>query len=459
MTNQEVIQMVRTGVPEVAILASIQRSTPKFDLSANGLALLKQAGVSEAIVLAMLRAAWAAPSGMPQVAGVPSPTPAGGTTPGKTSKRLTPQQRTALLARIHSVPAKPGPIISNPAAGQANTSTLATLQQQKQTALNERGQAPPPAATSGGTQSPAYSRASAPAAASRMAAPPPPASGGSLVNRPGLGNAASSNLNIACGSFNSPIVTAVSGQSGSAAIFTQDPAYNPFTIKGCYFGSSKGQAQLNLPSGRKLADLTIDSWTDNLITVEVDPSLLDVLDLSNVTLVLFPANGPQVQKSGFRFSAMRRELLLSSIPASEASLSPTNDDEGNPITMQYSSPSQGASAAVDRYNGVRFPGGTDVFDFSKLKPGFVVEKFQVTPLNNSNTNPGCGQSGPSTTTFYIDGSWAWQMAGNTIRVSWQETHCHDAYQGDASDSSYGLNVWVLGPAVSANTNPWQDGLK
>jgi hypothetical protein len=110
---------------------------------------------------------------------------------------------------------------------------------------------------------------------------------------------------------------------------------------------------------------------------------------------------------------------------------------------------------VDRINEVRFPGGTDVFDFSKLKPGFSVEKFQVAQLSVT-----CDPS----ETSYTDGNWNSQLSGNSIRVTWQEHHCHSpsgfpgALGGDLSDASYGLDVWVIGPALAPGDSPWQDGV-
>ena len=369
-----------------------------------------------------------------------------GTTAGSAGQPThppTPLQLNALLAKVRSTRGKTSPIITNPAAVQANSALIATLRQQKQTAVMERGQS---SGLSG--------RASPPSA-------PPSPSGGSLSSRVALSGAALPNISVACGTFTSAIIVSVSGQSGSAAVFSQDPAYNPFTIKGCHFGNVKGQAQLNWPNGRKLADLTIDSWTDSQLTVEVDPALTDILDQPNVTLVLFPANGPEAQKSGFRFFAMRRELLLSSIPSSEVTLAPITDDGGGQVTAKFSGPYQlssgNLSGGVDRYNVVRFPGGTDAFDFSKLKPGFALEKFQVTTLSDqaSVTSSACSGFGPTTSTAYTDGNWAWQMTGNTIQVTWKEDHCHDAFNGDFSAASYALNVWVVGPVLSSSGSPWQ----
>lgn len=463
MTNEEVIQMVRSGVPETAVITLVGRSIPNFDLSARGLSTLKGSGVSEGIVRVMLQAQWTATPGLtgtPQPAGGPSPTPAGrGPTVGGTAQQKSPQQMSTVIAKLHSATGKLSPVVSNPAAGQSSSATIAALGQQKQVALTERGQGGAPAGAVPSTTTNTTSRLSTMRAPVIAAAPPPQSSS---PNRAAMG--AQTSVALSCTTFNTPIISTVSGQQGSVT-FTQDPQFNPFTIKGCNFGSAKGQAQLNSANGRKLATLNVDTWTDTLLTVEVDPTLTDALDQDNITLVIFPASGPQAQKAGLHFYAKRAELLLATMPTSEASLTPITDDSGSPVTAKFSSPyplsSGSMSGGVDRYNVVRFVGGTDSFDFSKLKPGFVLEKFQVDTLSQADAgaSSACSGFGPTTSTAYTDGNWAWQMSGNTIRVTWMEAHCHDAFNGDWSDASYGLNVWVIGPVISSATSPWQDGVR
>lgn len=387
-----------------------------------------------------------APRGIATTPGTPGAAPSGA--------RPTQQQLNARFARPHSLKGKLTPIVTNPASSQASQSMLGLLQQQKQIALSERGQSAPSGGSSG-TVTPTAGTARMTllrGPVSTTAAPAPSSNFGSTTALRGT------NIAVSCATYHGPIITAVSGQQGSSAVFTQDPQYNLFTIRGCNFGQTKGQSQLNSSNGRKLADLTIDTWTDTLITAEVPATLSGALDQSNVSLVLFPGTGPQVQKSGFRFYAKRAELHLTAIPAGQVALASTSDDGGSPVQAKLSSPftvSTGSmSGGVDRTNVVRFPGGTDVFDFSRLKPGFTVEKFQVNQLSNAS----CSDLGPTTTTAYTDGSWNSQMSGNTIRVTWQEQHCHDAYFGDASDASYGLDVWLTGPVLGPGESPWQDGV-
>ena len=53
LTNADVINMVKAGVPQSAIVTSIQSTPTQFDLSPNGLGALRRAGVNQAILGAM----------------------------------------------------------------------------------------------------------------------------------------------------------------------------------------------------------------------------------------------------------------------------------------------------------------------------------------------------------------------------------------------------------------------
>lgn len=180
-------------------------------------------------------------------------------------------------------------------------------------------------------------------------------------------------------------------------------------------------------------------------------------------MCFFPPVDRKPQKSGLHFYAKRVELHLASIPASAAALASIADAGGSPVAAKFSSPYASspyasskatASGGVDRVNEVRFQGGTDVFDFSKLKPGFSIEKFQVRQLSAT-----CDEGASA----YTDGNWDSQLNGNAVRITWQEHHCHDSGFGavsgyDFSNASYGLEVWVVGPVLSPSESPWQEGV-
>lgn len=56
ITNQRVIEMTKLGFGDEIIIAKIKTGTPKFSLSDNDLLALKQAGVSDKVIAAMLEA-------------------------------------------------------------------------------------------------------------------------------------------------------------------------------------------------------------------------------------------------------------------------------------------------------------------------------------------------------------------------------------------------------------------
>ena len=326
------------------------------------------------------------------------------------------------------------------------------------TALAPVGITPPPAAT-----------------------PPPPAPHSSLGVR------ASNQFSLGCPvNSNQVMIQSVSGQESGSAIFTQDPQFNPFTITGCRFGNAQGQAHLNDASGRKLADLVIDSWTDTMLKVEVDPKMLPSNDLTNVTLVVNPTNGPQGQRQGFKFHGMRKKVLLQSLPptgvlpinqggfvthgAAVLSLTMPMEVDGYRVGAEFSSPyrgiassvateeqlnisevlsygndGQGMTAGVDRNSsGHGYPNGTDTWQIKSLAPGFSVDSFQIKTWNASFCTTGFPIADTQTHEY---GSWNASLQGDTITVQWKSVYCEGNNGGfNGTNSSYGLNIWVIGPA-------------
>lgn len=57
LTNADVVEMSRNGVPESTIILAIQRTPTKFDVSAEGILALHAAGIPESVLNQMLRAA------------------------------------------------------------------------------------------------------------------------------------------------------------------------------------------------------------------------------------------------------------------------------------------------------------------------------------------------------------------------------------------------------------------
>jgi len=63
LTNADVTEMSRAGVPESTIILAIQNSPAKFDVSAEGILALHAAGITEPVLNQMLRAATPPKSG------------------------------------------------------------------------------------------------------------------------------------------------------------------------------------------------------------------------------------------------------------------------------------------------------------------------------------------------------------------------------------------------------------
>jgi len=73
LTNPDVIRMVKAGVPESAIVTSIQSSPAKFDLSPDGLLALHRAGVGQKILDTMMTSGTSQPMGANPGNSQPSP--------------------------------------------------------------------------------------------------------------------------------------------------------------------------------------------------------------------------------------------------------------------------------------------------------------------------------------------------------------------------------------------------
>lgn len=55
LTNKDIVDMTKSGLPESVILAKIKASPTNFDTSPTALQELKQAGISDAVILAMVQ--------------------------------------------------------------------------------------------------------------------------------------------------------------------------------------------------------------------------------------------------------------------------------------------------------------------------------------------------------------------------------------------------------------------
>jgi hypothetical protein len=253
-------------------------------------------------------------------------------------------------------------------------------------------------------------------------------------------------------------VSTVNGQK-QGTVFTPDPAYNLYTIKGCNFGDKQGDAHLYGGFAAGQIKLQVNFWSDEQIVAQVDPNVSGEKDRDNVSLVIVPANGPQTQAPGFKFYAARETMLLKSVPQSMVTLGPGKDIKGRDLIPTFTSPSssynsQGASVEVLRYvSDTGFGTTKDRYDLSRLPQGYVADSFQMATqsLITSRCGPG--------STYYNDYPFSAAWVGDAIQVTAGEDHCHEPGSSfpppvpdwDFGGSYYTLNIWIVGPR---GLQPW-----
>jgi hypothetical protein len=272
---------------------------------------------------------------------------------------------------------------------------------------------------------------------------------------------------LAC---NGPMIRSVNGIR-EGAIFTPQAPGNVYTIEGCSFGSEPGRVQLESRSaapGQPISPIVFQldrsptAWSDREINVHLDPLLSGVPD-SPVTLVIYARTGQRMELPSCFFVAARgAPQLLTVIPASWVTLQATRVRSRSIQQLEYVSPpvssgdvpqdAAGTSALVVRSDSEPFAAGSDTYDFSQLRPGWVVDSVQLQTYAVS-----CPADITSARSF---GRWDidWEQKGFTI--SWQGVVCKSYalpfFSPDLSFSQYAAKVWVIGPA---GTLPLPGGLQ
>ena len=263
-----------------------------------------------------------------------------------------------------------------------------------------------------------------------------------------------------------PGVRAVNGKP-NGVIFTPVQDYNNYTITGCLFGTQPGHAYLIGKFHAQQVNLQIQYWSDSEIDARVDPSASGELDQDNVFLIVAPAQTAQIKAAGFKFMAARSDpVLLPNIPSSWATLQTVDAKvmtglksfTTKPIHPAYVSPvngapapqsANGASAYAYRSEwGHKFPEGDDVYDFSRLAPGWTTYSMQMFTFDEDNC--------PWVVTWKQTVGTAFsEWLGDNIRVWWATTSCSGfqpsvvgipmATYSNSTGSYYALDVWVEGP--------------
>jgi hypothetical protein len=364
LSDRDVIQMVESGKPEAAILATIRSSRTNFDLSPQGCRALAAAHVSRTILNAMggpsqppcsslasatpgIQASSASQGTTSSVAtaGSQQPVSGQGTVPGKGTAGLPSDgskqaHATPAAASRGATPVALKPVklavpnalkkLSNPHLPQTNASIIAVLQQQRQAAEQEASamKLAAPSASAAGTTGNSHQTAPS----TRVQARPgvsqlgpestqDSTSGLKIVNKP-----YAEPTSIACAKDPTPRVLS------APPVFTPEAKYNLFTISGCGFGATAAGNTAYIFGGNGFREnLAIDFWSERGITAHLDPALAGVLDQNNITLVVAPAGKQALQKSGFRFYAARGmpaadgsdqevQLAYNSIPHSDVAI-------------------------------------------------------------------------------------------------------------------------------------------
>ena len=495
VTNADVLRMVKAGVPESAIVSSIQSSPAKFDLSPDALIGLHKAGVGQKILDAMMAAGNDGKGGSP--AG-----PSQGAAPNAQLKEFSEAEFQKISKEaLSKSPGKGGPKIRNPNAGQGrlSTSITAVLESQKKTAGLEHMQALAAGRTqlaSGQTGTVAGTPASSAGSSAGTTQTRTQNSGKALASSgalnakgassPSLGpsttsSATGSQSNTALApappamlqptnpanpkQLAQPPVTAmmcrgpgvntVNGKT-KGTVFTPEQDYNLYTIKGCYFGNEPGQAYLYGKFKAQKVNLQIDLWTDNEIDARVDPNVSGENDENDVTLAIIPKSGTEMKAVGFGFYAARETVALSFIPSSWVKLA-VSTNGFTTAGIDYKSPpdsgseAAGATAYVHRFMSKKFSFDHDTYDFSQLPPGWATDSMQLFTYDDG-LCPGVVTYKQSfgTSTAYWD-----RFNPNKIYVGWAPIACSGFWPPpplpplniykDRTSSAYAIKVWVNGP--------------
>lgn len=485
VTNTDVINLQKAGLPETIIISKIRSAQRKFDFSPVSCRELQAAHVSRRVLDAM---------GDGSVR--PCPTVQGDAT-----------QRSGVINALNLDPPGAQKKVTNPHLAEQNAEIIVLLQQQHLAAQQESGEMRlglhPASSTASLTRVPAAAGLKGGAGAQAVGPEKVQEAQGNMASN--ISHAPALNTTVLTCSYDStPRILHISGGQ-SHGVFTPEAKYNLYTIVGCGFGESQsGNSAYIFGANGFKANLNIDYWSDNGITAHFDPYLAGVLDQGNVTLVVAPAGQQQLQKSGFQFYAARGmpapdgsdqevQLIYNSLPLPNVTMAyptapivigwnqvPSNAEPKFPSFSFAGTPVVGwvfryAYGHEDPHNpcfinDIHYPldacrwyfsqnhTGNDIWDFSKLAPGFAISSYN---LYYETIDPSrmCGawDDQASGDKDGQAGQWNFNLISqNKISVAWPLYYCHDEeYFSSRINkqvlSSYGLAVWVLGPRC---VDPW-----
>lgn len=510
LTNSDVVRMLESGLTESVIVSAIRSSRKNFDFSPAGCQTLQRARVSVSVLTAMADGSVR----RCEEKNLTSPSLTPGSNAGLTSQSGPPGSKEAPASRAALKPIKlaapkASRKVTNPRLAEQNAGIIAVLQQQREAAQNEA------------TAMKLAMRCTSMARTTTLQGNPKVQTLGPETTQSETKNFTSqishvssfNSLPLTCTHDATPRIIQLSGGEGHG-IFTPEAKYNLYTITGCSFGSPDpgNSAYIFGVNGFK-ASLNIDFWSDNGITAHLDPWLAGVLDQDNITLVVAPAGKQSFNMSGYKFYAARGmpgpgnsdlevAIAYDSMPRASVTLFDPNpvltgyDQVPSNASSQFPSFSfQGTPVAswvfryadghVDGYpgltgvncfvNDVGYPNtypvpvqcasyfdrslklGSDLWDFGKLAPGFLISSYNLYYVDTDATQL-CG----SWDDYRKDSgrllNWDFNLTAPTqITVTWPLYWCEDielppsGRSNQQTQSAYGLAVWLLGPRC---VDPW-----
>ncbi len=378
---------------------------------------------------------------------------------GKVLLGANPASRTTSLGKAPAAalgPAKAPIKIENTTALKQESALIGLLTRQRQAADAESAQIKASVGTGGLLSTPSRVMSSTTTSPSRITAVAP---------------AAINNIALTCAHDPDMRVLTISGGQQTAT-FTQDPKYNFYTLSGCSFGDPGPNAKAYIYyQGSFHLDFIIDQWSENQISMHLNPNLTGIDDQNNVTLIIQRADGKQASRTGLRFYAERQTIQLRQIPQQHFTLDKFRPDSAATASWKVSYTSESTAQAPPHLQGhsaevhwdlgsmsASLPNsGDDIYDLRTLRPSFVAIDAALIPVDLSCTDPSFRWFETSKAPWKID----WYN-GSEVQIVWQGQACNNtpnscggAFQPDCfapvAESNYAMDVWVRGPK---GVNPW-----
>lgn len=442
LTNSDVLNMLRAGLPEEIILTTIRNRPATFDVSNQARAAfdrecasIKHSGMSNTGWGAEVKQIWDTMTNATiaketngrggEDVGPPNPPP---TPPGE---RLNGGAGGTPPAKQLVVP----PNLKLFTVGEVRNPAASTLLRSGAQLQGSAGDKIGPGQTMSATGNSPSKTAPSAAASSRMQGGPAAVQRGGGSNQH---NAISPNTTKVC--LNKTGIDAVNGGR-----FTQFTPGTRYVITGCGYGSTPGKVYLTgafpAHSGRVelgpyyqfgVARTWTGHWSESEIDAQLDEGLAGELDQYNVSLVVETSAGQRIQMGNSSFQAQRAEFMLARIPSNGFGFSP---DPGGAAQSPCTPSWVTGDCTVDVLRNYFHTDPTPDRYTINLRSGFVLSRAVLLVMSQTKV-----------TNFSTP-----QINGNQIVVNWNWTKESSGF----TYSLYGLQIYVVGPL--GVTDVWANG--